>query len=99
MSHADLLITLTAHENDEGNVTIAFTVGMKAIEKGHKVEMMLLSNGIHIAEKGYADKNVIGATFKPIKDLLASFLDIGGKLKVCKSCLDHNDTTKTDIIV
>lgn len=98
MSHADLLITLTAHENDEGNVTIAFTMGMKAIEKGHKVEMMLLSNGIHIAEKGYADKIDIGAPFKPIKDLLASFLEQGGKLKVCSACMEHNGVTKEDII-
>jgi len=98
MSHADLLITLTAHENDESNVTIAFTMGMKAIEKGHKVEMMLLSNGIHIAEKGYADKIDIGAPFKPIKDLLASFLEQGGKLKVCSACMEHNGVTKEDII-
>lgn len=98
MSHADLLITLTAHENDENNVTIAFTMGIKALEKGHKVDVMLLSNGVHIAEKGYADKIDIGDPFKPIKDLLPAFLEQGGKLKVCSSCMDHNGVSKEDLI-
>lgn len=98
MSHTDLLITLTAHENDENNVTIAFTMGMKALEKGHKVDLMLLSDGIHIAEKGYADKIDIGEPFKPIKELLPSFLEQGGKLKVCSACMEHNGVTNEDII-
>lgn len=98
MSYADLLITLTAHENDENNVTIAFTMGMKALEKGHKVDIMLLSNGIHIAEKGYADKIDIGEPFKPIKDLLPAFLEQGGKLKVCSACMEHNGVSKDAIV-
>src|SRR5699024_3186417 len=76
-TNADLLITLAAHENDENNVTIAFTMGLKAIEKGHKVEIMLLSNGVHIAEKGYADQIDIGAPFSPIKDILPQYIENG----------------------
>src|SRR5699024_1973039 len=75
-TNADLLITLAAHENDENNVTIAFTMGLKAIEKGHKVEIMLLSNGVDIAEKGYADKIYIGAPFSLIKDIILLYIEI-----------------------
>ena len=35
MEKIDLLITLTAHENDANNVTIAFTMGMNAADKGY----------------------------------------------------------------
>ena len=32
---ADLVITLAHHENNENNVTLAFPMGIKALEKGH----------------------------------------------------------------
>ena len=98
MSETDLLITLTAHENDENNVTIAFTMGVKALEKNHRTEIMLLSNAIHVAEKGYAEKIDIGAPFSPIDELLKTFLDRGGKLKVCSSCMEHNGVKEEDLV-
>ena len=98
MSETDLLITLTAHENDENNVTIAFTMGVKALEKNHRTEIMLLSNAVHIAEKGYAEKIDIGAPFSPIDELLKTFLDKGGKLKVCSSCMEHNGVKEEDLV-
>lgn len=98
MSETDLLITLTAHENDENNVTIAFTMGVKALEKNHRTEIMLLSNAIHVAEKGYAEKIDIGAPFSPIDELLKTFLDKGGKLKVCSSCMEHNGVKEEDLV-
>lgn len=98
MSYADLLITLTSHENDANNVTIAFTMGAKALEKGHSVEILLLSNGVFLAEKGYGDKIDIGAPFKPIKEILPAFLEKGGKLKVCSSCMQHNGVSEDNLV-
>jgi len=98
MHATDLLITLTAHENDENNVTIAFTMGIKALEKGHKTEIMLLSNAVHIGEKGYADKIDIGAPFSPIKELIPTFLEEGGSLKVCSSCMEHNGVKESNLL-
>lgn len=98
MSQTDLLITLTAHENDENNVTIAFTMGLKSIEKGHKTEIMLLSNAVHLAEIGYADKIDIGEPFSPVTELIHTFLEQGGSLKVCKSCMEHNGVKEENLI-
>ena len=98
MAYADLLITLTAHENNPNNVTIAFTMGVKALEKGHTVDIMLLSDGVYLAEKGYADKIDIGEPFKAIKDLMPVFLEKGGKLKVCSACMEHNGVKKENIL-
>lgn len=98
MSNSDLLITLTADENDSNNVTIAFTIGVKALEKGHTVEIMLLSNAVYLAKKGYADKIDIGAPFKPIREMLPAFLEKGGQLNVCASCMEHNNVSKEDLI-
>ncbi len=98
MTYADLLITLTAHESNANNVTIAFTMGTKALEKGHSVEILLLSDAVHLAEKGYADRIDIGEPFQAIKDILPIYLDKGGKIKVCSSCMQHNGVKEDDVI-
>lgn len=95
---ADLLITLTAHERDANNVTIAFTIGTKALEKGYSVEILLLSDAVHLAAKGYADKIDIGPPFQPIKEILPAFLQSGGKIKVCSSCMEHNGVKRENVI-
>lgn len=98
MSYPDLLITLTGDKKDENNVTIAFTMGNKALDKGHDVAIMLLSDAVKVAEKSYAEKIDIGSPFKPVQDLFPSYLEKGGKLMVCSSCMEHNDVSKSDIV-
>src|SRR5699024_4335382 len=83
---------------DSNNVTIEFTMGVTGQGKGHDVEILLLSDAVHLAEKGYADKIDIGAPFKSIKELLPALLEKDGKLKVCSSCMEHNDVSKENVI-
>lgn len=98
MKETDLLITLTAHERDSNNVTIAFTVGVKTLEKGHQPEILLLSDAVHLAEKSYADKIDIGAPFNPVKDLLATYIEKGGKINVCYACMEHNGVSEDNLV-
>ncbi|HLR02603.1 MAG TPA: DsrE family protein [Virgibacillus sp.] len=98
METPDLLITLTAHERDANNVTIAFTMANKALEKGHQPEIMLLSDAVHIAEKGYSDKIDIGSPFKPVNELMLSYLEQGGRLSVCGACMEHNGVEESNLV-
>lgn len=98
MPYPQLLITLTAHENNPNNVTIAFTMGAKAAEKGYRVEILLLSDAVHLGKKGYADKINIGAPFQAIKDIMPNYLAAGGKLKVCSACMQHNGVVAEDLV-
>ena len=98
MNNIDLLVTLTQHERDSNNVTIAFTMGLNAAEKGFDVELILLSDAVHLASKGYADKIDIGAPFQPISKLLPAFLEAGGKLKVCSACMIHNGVEESSLV-
>lgn len=98
MDNIDLLITLTQHERDANNVTIAFTMGLNAVEKGYDVELILLSDAVHLATKGYADKIDIGEPFEPIAELLPKYLEAGGKLKVCSSCMIHNGVDEDTLV-
>ncbi len=98
MNNIDLLVTLTQHERDSNNVTIAFTMGLMAAKKGHDVELILLSDAVHLASKGYADKIDIGAPFEPISKLLPAYIEAGGKLKVCSACMIHNGVTEESLV-
>ncbi len=98
MKNIDLLITLTQHERDANNVTIAFTMGLQAAKKGYDVELILLSDAVHLVEKGYADKIDIGEPFKPLSTLLPEYLEAGGKIKVCSACMKHNNVEEDNII-
>src|SRR5699024_3484445 len=98
MSHPDLLVNLTANENDENNVTVAITMSGKALEIGNRVDIMLLSNAVQLAEKNYAEKSDIGEACKQVKDLLDAFQENGGKVKVCSSCMKHNNISVDDLI-
>lgn len=98
MDKIDLLVTLTHHENEANNVTLAFSMGLKALAKGYKVELLLLSHAVHLAAKGYADKIDIGAPFKPVKELLPKFIEAGGKLCVCSNCMEHNGVSEDSLV-
>ncbi len=98
MENIDLLVTLTQHERDSNNVTIAFTMGLRAAQTGHDVELILLSDAVHLASKGYADKIDIGKPFEPISKLLPAFLEAGGKIKVCSACMIHNGVEEDSLV-
>lgn len=98
MEKIDLLITLTHKEDNANNVTLAFAMGAKALSKGHSVSIVLLSNAVHLAAKGYADAIDIGHPFPAIKDVLPAFMQGGGVLRVCKSCMIHNGVEEDTLL-
>src|SRR5699024_937604 len=98
MAKQELLITLTADDQDANNVTIAFTMAAKALEKGHDAKIMLLSNAVHIGQKGFGDKNDIGSPFKQSKELLPAYMQQGSKLDVCSSFMKHHGIEESEII-
>lgn len=98
MDKIDLLVTLTHEEDNPNNVTLAFSMGRKAAQDGYKVELLLLSKAVYLGKKGYGDKIDIGEPFEPVKDLIPTFLEAGGKLKVCSACMMHNGVKEEDLV-
>lgn len=97
MATTDLLITLTHNEDNENNVTIAFVMGAAALDKGHKVEVVLLSHAVSLARR--EDPTIeIGDPFPAVRDARAAYLAKGGVLKVCKACMIHNGVDESDLV-
>lgn len=97
MDKVDLLITLTHNEDDENNVTVAFAMGVAALDKGHKVELVLLSHAVSLGRKEESTID-IGAPFPAVKDVRSAFLAKGGVIKICKSCMIHNGVDEAELI-
>lgn len=96
MNYPSFLITLTAHESNPNNVTIAFTMGLNAVNKGHDTGVLLLSDAVHLVKLGYADSIDIGAPFEPVKKVLHEFIANGGRIMVCSACMQHNGISTED---
>jgi predicted peroxiredoxin len=90
ISKTDYVGTLFDERGNPDKVTVAFTMGNKALEKGHSATVILMAQAVHLGVPGRADGMDIGAPFKPVPDLLAGFLEKGGTVAVCKSCMEHN---------
>lgn len=97
MEKTDLLITLTHNEDNENNVTVAFVMGAAALDKGHKVELVLLSNAVKLGAKE-EPTIAIGDPFPAVKDARDAYLAKGGVLKICKACMIHNGVDEADLI-
>ena len=95
--YPEFLITLS-HRKDssEKHVSLAFTLGLKSLEKGHKTAIILFMDGVHVGRKGYVDSIDIGEPFLPVKEMLDVYLEHGGQLLICTSCWKHDHLTDAD---
>lgn len=94
--YPEFLITLAHNKSNEKQVTLAFTLGLKGLEKGYKTAIILLLDGVHVGRKEYVNDIDIGEPFLPVKDMLEVYLSQGGQLMICGSCWKHDKLTDGD---
>lgn len=88
--YPEFVILLSHSKTNEKHVTLAFTMGLKSLEKGYKTAIVLLLDGVHVGRTGYPDDIDIGEPFLPVKDMLDVYLEQGGQLMICGSCWKHD---------
>jgi tRNA 2-thiouridine synthesizing protein D len=94
----DFLITLSHNKSSQKHVTLAFTLGLKALEKDLETAIVLFLDGVYVASTSYVDDIDIGEPFLPVKDMLEVYLDNGGELLICGSCWKHEKLTDSQRI-
>ena len=93
MKTTDFVATVFDGHSNPAKVTVAFTMAVKALEKGHTATVILMVEGVELGRPGAADDMDIGAPFQPVKALWADFLARGGQIAVCGACMQHNGFT------
>ena len=92
-----LLINLTSAKNDADKTTVAFVVANAGVAAGQEVVIFLNVEAVRLAMPGYAD-DITAQGFKPLKELLGSFTENGGKLWICPPCFNARGLDKDHVV-
>ena len=88
----------TCAGDDPEKASMTFVMACAALAMDIKATIALQGNGVYLAQKGYVDKMLPGGGFPPMKELLASFLELGGKLKVCVPCIKERNIDESELV-
>ena len=82
---AKAVINLATGLDDAERATVAFLVGVAAVERGKQVTMFSTKEAVRIALPGYADAVACDGC-PPLAKLAQQYADGGGQLLVCPIC-------------
>ena len=97
LTTTDYVGTLFDDQTNPNKITVAYTMAVTALERGHSSTLILMVDAVHLARPNALDSIDIGAPFKPAKELLKAFMDKGGQVLVCKACMVHNNVQESEI--
>ncbi len=92
-----LYISTCGFENAE-RAHLPFVLANAALAMDIKATIVLQGSAVYIAQKGAVAHMPSGGGFRPLKELLESFLESGGKLKVCGPCIKERNIDETDLL-
>jgi uncharacterized protein len=93
------ILYIATHANDDPEKAhLPFVLGNAALAMDIHATVVLQSNGVYLARKGFVDHMVSGGGFPPIKKLMADFVELGGKITVCKPCIAERKIDESDLI-
>ena len=92
-----LLINLTHAKDDPDRTTVAFVIANAGLAAGQDVTVFLNVDAVWLAVPGYAD-DITAPGFKPMHELLATYLSNGGRLWVCPPCFDARGLKRDSLV-
>jgi uncharacterized protein involved in oxidation of intracellular sulfur len=93
-----ILYLCTCAENRPEVAHIPFVLGNAALAMDIQATIVLQSDGAKIAQKGYVETMPAGGGFPPLKNLLDSFVEQGGKIWVCGPCIQSRNIPESELI-
>jgi predicted peroxiredoxin len=91
-----VIISTIGNEHPE-KATIPYVMATAAMATDVESVMILQSNAVVLAKQGEAEK-VIASGFMPVKQLIETYIEMGGKLLLCSPCLKERNISKEDLI-
>jgi predicted peroxiredoxin len=91
------VVSLTSAKNDTDKATVAFVVANAAVASGKDTLVFLSIEGTRLSQPGYAD-DIHEDGFAPLKELMASFAEAGGKIFVCSPCFKKRKLNEETLV-
>ena len=79
-------VTISHSKLNPDNITVGFVVATAALGSGKNTMVFLSSDGVWASVKEEASKIVLGDPFKPLVELIETFIANGGKVIACAPC-------------
>lgn len=92
-----LVIIATHAEENPDKATLPFVMANTALAMDMEATVILQSTGVYLAYRGYAE-HVHAAGFPPLTELLATYLEAGGKLMICSPCMQARKIRPEELI-
>ncbi len=93
-----MLYVSTHGDENLDKASVPFVLANAALAMDMKATVVLQTNAVVFAKKGYADDVPASGGFPPLKKLLADFIELGGTLWVCGPCIKSRGIAPEDLI-
>lgn len=80
------LIILASHGLEDERSTVAWTIANGGLNNGLEVGIFLVSSAVDMARKGAVDNIRVNPFDPPLKELIQTFMEKGGKVWACPPC-------------
>jgi predicted peroxiredoxin len=92
-----MCVSLSFSKDNCDKATVAFVLANAAVASNRETLVFLSSEGVRLAVAGYAD-DIKEEGFAPLKDLMKSFAEAGGKIYVCSPCLKKRGLADASLV-
>jgi len=82
------MVILVAHNGNDDKATVGFTIANVALSTGMQVGVFLTSDGVELSRDGACDLTHV-KPFKPLAELIDTFVAKGGVVWSCSPCFQH----------
>lgn len=90
-------ISLTCAADDPDKATVAFVVANAAVASDKETLVFLSTEGVRLSQLGVSD-SIHEEGFAPLKQLMTSFVEAGGKIFVCSPCFKKRGLDDTKLV-
>lgn len=98
MSDKKKLVVVVTHGFNDERASVAWSVANGGVASGYDVTMFLVSSGADWVRKRAADVARLNPLDPPVKDMIQTVLDSGGRILVCPPCAKVRGYEKDDLI-
>ena len=90
-------VSLTHAKDNTDKATVAFVIANAAVASDKETLVFLSIEAVRLSQKGYADA-IHEEGFAPLKDLIANFVEAGGRMYVCSPCFKKRALDENSLI-